>query len=352
MEITLNRSRLQEVHEVLRQLADRRSSSPLSDEVLVRAEPGRVSIIATNRDVDVFHQTPAPENQPAGQFLVSLATLAELAKGKEAPVALSGEMAAEVDIGKYPAIGAGPPKRFDHETWPPVRDHLRNAATIAASARDRYNINCICLTQASIVSTDGHHLYAGNSMHLPLRKGQECLIVPPKVFGSKTLTDFEKVALARDDKGVIFQFGENWIVRLHRQEGRFPDWQKIVPKLEDAKAKLTISEAVSVTLPERLKQLLDGTNADTRLSLKLGAKNILTAMDENGKEIRSMELLDLTRSGEDMMLLFDPKYLLHALKLGFLNLHFFAHDKPILATKGSDLCQPRRIAKITRLSCF
>ena len=46
-----------------------------------------------------------------------------------------------------------------------------------------------------------------------------------------------------------------------------------------------------MTLPERLKQLLDGTNADTRLSLKLG----------------------------------------------FLILHFFAPNKPILATKGSDL---------------
>lgn len=188
MEITLNRSRLQEIHEVLRQLADRRSSSPLSDKVLVRAEPGRVSIIATNGDVDVFHQASAPENQPVGQFLVLLATLAELAKGKEAPVTLSGEIAAQVDIEKYPAIGAGTPKRFHHADWPPVREHLRNAATVAASARDRYSINCICLTQASIISTDGHQLYAGNSMYLPLRQGQECLIAPPKVFGSKTLS--------------------------------------------------------------------------------------------------------------------------------------------------------------------
>jgi hypothetical protein len=174
-------------------------------------------------------------------------------------------------------------------------------------------------------------------MHLPLRKGQDCLIAPSKVFGSKTLSDLEKVGLARDDKGVIFQFGESWIVRLHRQEGRFPDWQKIVPKLEEAKAQLTIPETVAVTLPERLKQLLDGTNADTRLSLKLGVKNILSAVDENGKEIKSMELIDMTCSGEEMTLSFDPKYLLHALKLGFLNLHFFAPTKPIIATKGSDL---------------
>jgi hypothetical protein len=94
---------------------------------------------------------------------------------------------------------------------------------------------------------------------------------------------------------------------------------------------------LAATLPDRLKQLLDGTNADTRLSLKPSAKNILTAMDENGKEIRSMELLDVTRSGEEMTLLFDPNYLTDALKLGFLTLHFFAPHKPIIATRGSDL---------------
>jgi hypothetical protein len=66
-------------------------------------------------------------------------------------------------------------------------------------------------------------------------------------------------------------------------------------------------------------------------------KNILSAVDENGKEIRSVELLDVTRSGEEMTLVFDPKYLTHALKLGFLTLHFFAPNKPIIATKGSDL---------------
>ena len=43
----------------------------------------------------------------------------------------------------------------------------------------------------------------------------------------------------------------------------------------------------------------------------------------NGKEIRFVELLDVTRSGDE--------------KLSFLNLHFVAHDTPIVATKGSDL---------------
>ena len=174
-------------------------------------------------------------------------------------------------------------------------------------------------------------------MQLPVLKGQEYLIAPPKVFGSRTLSDFEKVELARDDQGIIFRFGESWIVRLHRQEGRFPNWQSVGPKLDDAKAKLTVPEAVAVNLPERLKQLLDGTNADARLSLKLGSKIAFAAVDENGKEIRSVELIDVTRSGEDMTLLCDPKYLLHALKLGFLTLQFFAPSKPIVATKGSDL---------------
>ena len=337
MEITLNRSRLQEIHEVLRQLADRRSSSPLSDKVLVRAEPGRLSIVATNGDVDVFHQTAATENQTTAQFLVPLATLAELAKGKEGPVQLSGEIVAQAEIEKYPTLPADGVKRFHHADWPVLRDRLRNAASVIASAQGQYSINRICLTQGSVVSTDSHQLYAGNSLALPLRKGQECLIAPSKILGSKSLADFTQVGLARDEKGIIFRFGENWTVRLYRQQGRFPNWQSVVPKLEEAKAKLTIPEAITATLPERLHQLFDGTNTDTRLSLKLGAKITLAAVDMDGKEVRSTELLDVTRSGEEMTLLFDPKYLLHALKLGFLTLHFFAPNRPVVATKGTDL---------------
>ena len=41
MDVTLNRSHIQEAYEVLRQLADRRSSSPLSDKILIDREKGR-----------------------------------------------------------------------------------------------------------------------------------------------------------------------------------------------------------------------------------------------------------------------------------------------------------------------
>jgi len=49
---------------VLKHLSDRRSSSPLSDKVLVRAEPGRMSMSATNGDVDVLYQTAARRSPP------------------------------------------------------------------------------------------------------------------------------------------------------------------------------------------------------------------------------------------------------------------------------------------------
>jgi hypothetical protein len=338
MDVTLNRSRLQEVAEVLKHLGEKHSGSPISDKVLVRSEPGKVSLTATNGEVDVMYYASLPDSPgAAGPFLVPLATLTKLAEGQEGPVQVSGEPEEAAAMEKYPTFDTTAPKRRHFADWPALRGHLRNAGMVVASGSDRYSINCICLNKASVVATDGRQLYAGNNLSLPLRKGQAWLIAPSKLFASRTLSNYLKVVLVREEAGMVFRFGENWMVRLHRQEGRFPHWQECVPKLKEARAKLVIPETVAVDMPERLRQLLDGANPDTSLSLQLGAKNTLAAVDVEGKEIRSMELDGCTRTGEEMALLFDPKYLIQALKLGFLTLHGFAPNRPVIATRGSDI---------------
>jgi DNA polymerase III sliding clamp (beta) subunit (PCNA family) len=337
MEITLNRNRLQEVHEVFRLLADYRSSSPLSDRLLVRSEPGRIMLVGTNGNVDVFYEAAAPKNQDAAQVLVPISSLADLAKGEDGPVQLAGKAATQTDIEQYPVIGADGPKRFRHADWPVLHRHLRNAGEVAASAPDRYAINNICLTQSSIVATDGRQLYAGNNLSLPIRKRQDRLAAPAKVLASKTLANFTQVAMASDHAGILFKLGDAWTVRLRRQEGRFPDWQKVVPGLKEAKATLTLPAGKSGEFIERIGGLVNGNGKDISLRLALGPKIIATALDEDSKELRSLELLDLTRTGEDLVAIFDPKYLLHALKMGLLTFHFFTPGKPIIATQGSDL---------------
>ena len=338
MDVTLNRSRLQEVAEVLKHLGEKHSGSPISDKVLVRSEPGKVSLTATNGEVDVMYYASLPDSPGAASpFLVPLATLTELAEGQDGPVQVSGEPEETTAMKRYPSFDTTRPKRRHFADWPALRGHLRNAGTVAASGPDRYTINCICLSKTSVVGTDGRQLYAGNNLSLPLRKGQEWLIAPSKIFASKTLSNYLKIVLVREQAGMVFRFGENWMVRLRRQEGRFPNWQESVPRLKEARAKLIIPETVAVDMPERLRQLLDGANPDTSLCLQLGAKITFAAVDVEGKEIRSMELDGCTRTGEEMTLLFDPKYLIQSLKLGFLTLHGFAPNRPVIATRGSDI---------------
>ena len=338
MDVTLNRSRLQEVAEVLKHLGEKHSGSPISDKVLVRSEPGKVSLTATNGEVDVMYYASLPDSSGAvGPFLAPLATLTELAEGQDGPVQVSGEPEEAAVMEKYPVFDTTLPKRRHFADWPALRGHLRNAGIVVASGPDRYSINRICLSKTSVVGTDGRQLYAGNNLSLPLRKGQEWLIAPSKIFASKTLSNYLKVVLVREDVGMVFRFGENWMVRIHRQEGRFPRWQESVPRLKEARAKLIIPETAAVDMPERLRQLLDEANAETSLCLRLGAKNTLAAVDVEGKEIRSMELDGCSRTGEEMSLIFDPKYFIQSLKLGFLTLHGFAPNRPIIAARGSDI---------------
>lgn len=338
MDITMSCTRLQEVCEVLKHLADRRSYSPASDKVLVRSEPGKIALLATNGDVDLIYYDALPESPgTASPFLLPVTKLMELAKGADGPVTLSGESEAPAAMEKYPTFDTAEPKRHHYVDWPKLRAHLRNAGMVTASGRDRYALNHICLSPESVVATDGRQLYAGNSLALPLRKDQEWLIPPSKVFLSRTLSNYAKVALAREENGILFRFGENWIVRLRRQEGAFPDWKSVVPPLDEAEATLVIPETVAAQTAECVRQLLGGCDADTRLSLSLGPKTVLASVDKDGRPIRSQKIIDLTRSGEEMTVLFDSKYFLSALKLGFLTLHFFAPNRPIIATRNTDM---------------
>jgi hypothetical protein len=209
MEIVLQKSRLKEVLEVLKHLVDKCSSSPASDKLLVRSEPGRIILAATTGAVDVCRRIPAPEIQAAVEpFVVLISPLSEIAKGEEGPVQLSGNPGSPVEMEELSGVPTEMPKRLHHTDWPSLRLHFLNAGNVVANDRDRYALTHICLTQDSIVGTDGHHLYAAGGLDLPLRKGQRWLAVPAKVFASKELSGIEKVGLARDDQGLSFHFGD------------------------------------------------------------------------------------------------------------------------------------------------
>lgn len=334
MEITLNRSRVQEIHEVLKHLMDRRSS--VADKALVRTEPGRLSILAGNGDVDVLFQAHQSEITTAMQFMLPLASLGEMAKGTQEVIHLTGEAPVQAEIDKLLTPALNEPKRMHHVVWEPLRQHLRNAGDLVAAGPERYALNRICLRQEGVVATDGQQLYSGNSLHLPIRKGQTCLIVPPRVLTSKTLVNYPEVATSRDDAGVIFKFGSTWMIRLRDHEGRFPAWQELVPRVEDAKAKLVIAPELLPTVQERLRQLLEGTGPGTVVRLAFGTKT-LTLLDKDEKEIRSVEMPEAVSTGNLPSIMFDPKFLIAAMRMGFLNVHFTALNKPIVATKGSDI---------------
>ena len=95
MEASLNKSCLTDAYQVLKHVTARR---PLSGQVLVRSEPGRISLVGTNGDIDVRYQAIAKENTDGAEFLVPLSTIAGCANADDEVVSLYGQAEAALAV--------------------------------------------------------------------------------------------------------------------------------------------------------------------------------------------------------------------------------------------------------------
>ena len=338
--IALPRSLARRFRAVLRRSSPNGRQAGPPPSVLLRVGDQGLCLEATRTDVAVRLEYPGPQPKAAIAFPADALALFE---GRtDEPVTLE-----ETAFGKGQAswTEGGSEVRKDFPTLatdglppfpePPARLHQVDAAFLralddagAVTARDsaRYALERILLRGKGghLVASDARQLLVQSGFDLPWP--DDALIPRLMVWGMKELPPKGPVGLGRTKSHVFVQVGPWTFALFADPAARFPVYETILPRASSRVSTLRLGTEDVHLLMEELPKLV----ADRELpaTLELGP-DIFVRAEPRGKEPVELRLVGSRWSGPPLRVVLGPRYLLHALRLGFTDIEIRSPTVPL-----------------------
>lgn len=327
MKLTAEREKLLVPLQAVIGVVERRQTMPVLANVLLGVAQGRLSVTATDLEVelvaatDVTVQQPGDITLPGRKFLDILRALPE-----KSSVTVSAE-------GEKAVIRAGR-SRFSLSTLPasefPIVDDINSQQTVQISRKDlmrllekthfsmaqqdvRYYLNGMLLEidgqTLRAVATDGHRLALCEAALESKAKTAQQVIVPRKgvLELQRVLTDEGSAAVAIGSNHVRAQIGD---VRFTSKliDGRFPEYSRVIPN-----APASAIRADRDILRQALQRTAILSNEKYR-GIRINVKrNAMTVQAHNPEQEEAEEEIEVNYEGNDLEVGFNVNYLLDAL---------------------------------------
>jgi DNA polymerase-3 subunit beta len=330
MKFNINRDVLLPVLQTVSGVVDRRQTLPILSNLLLNLEAGKLSITATDMEVELIVAIDLPLEQ-AGELTLPARKLLDICRA----LPQAAELQFEVKNDKV-LIKSGK-SRFTLASLPaqeyPVIDITENITSFTIKQKQlerllentqfamaqqdvRYYLNGLLLeisqNKLRAVATDGHRLALDEAeIQMPINEPLQ-IIVP-----RKGITELTRL-LDDDDSEIEIQISTNHI-RVKKEttcftskliDGRFPDYQRVIPEL---------SETPVFADREELR------NSLTRASILSNEKyrgvriifntNSLRALAHNPEQEEAEEELEVDYKGSEIEIGFNVSYLLDTLSI-------------------------------------
>ena len=326
MKLTIDRMSLLRPLGQVQSVVEKRNTIPILANVVLSAEDGKLSLSATDMDMDIATEVGCSVMSP-GTITMSAHLLYDIARklpdGSEVEISV-GDGHAMVSAGRssfrlpilpvedFPSISSSElPVNFPISAAD-FRD-LIDATRFAISTEEtRYYLNGIYIHKADsgelcAVATDGHRL-ALTRQTLPSGASQmPSIILPRKAVGElrKLLDDFDgEVLVGLSETRAEFCFG---VVRLTSKliDGTFPDYTRVIPIGNDRIMQVDVS-TVSAAV-DRVSTIASEKSRSVKMGLKPG---VLTLSASNTDASSATEELEVNYDGAEMEIGFNARYLL------------------------------------------
>ncbi|GJM04728.1 MAG: DNA polymerase III subunit beta [marine bacterium B5-7] len=330
MKFNINRDALLPVLQTVSGVVDRRQTLPILSNLLLNIEDGSLTITATDMEVELI-VTMDVQLEQTGELTLPARKLLDICR------ALPQEAELQFEVKNDRVLIKSGKSRFTLASLPaqeyPVIDITENVASFnikqkklekllentqfAMAQQDvRYYLNGLLLEISSnkirAVATDGHRLALDES-EIQLEINEPLQIIVPR----KGITELTRL-LQDNDSEIEIQISTNHI-RVKNEnscftskliDGRFPDYQRVIPEL---------SETPVLADREELR------NSLTRASILSNEKyrgvrivfdsNSLRALAHNPEQEEAEEELEVDYSGTEIEIGFNVSYLLDTLSI-------------------------------------
>ena len=307
-------------------VVERRNTIPILSNVLMSADGGKLTLVATDLDIEISEETQAQVDAP-GEITAPAHTLYDIARklpdGAQVSLKIGADDRLDVDAGRshftLPILPAGDfPKMtadgFTHNFVLAAKElrRLIDKTKFAISTEEtRYYLNGIYVHAQNgllrAVATDGHRL-ALSEMDIP--QGADGL--PGVIIPRKTIAEIRRlidggdgdVSLSVSEAKIRFQYGSA-VLTSKLIDGTFPDYERVIPKGNTKE--LTIDNKIFASAVDRVSTISAEKSRSVKLSLT--TDNLALAVN-NPEHGQANEDLMVDYSAEPLEIGFNAKYLL------------------------------------------
>ena len=330
MKFTIERASLLKTLSHVQSVVERRNTIPILSNVKIEAEGNRISLNATDMDLDIVDAADATVSQ-AGAATAPAHTLYDIVRklpeGAEVELAsdASGKMTlksgrskfqlATLPTDEFPVMSGGDlPHTFKLGAGE-LRGLIDRTRFAISTEETRYYLNGIYLHIADVggtpvlraVATDGHRLA---SVEGPMPKGAEGM--PGVIIARKTVAELRKliedsgddVTVSLSDAKIRFAF-DGAVLTSKLIDGTFPDYQRVIPEGNDKELSLdckSFSDAV-----DRVSAISSEKSRAVKLKLD---KNVLELSAQSPEHGSASEEIEVAYDGGAIEIGFNAAYLL------------------------------------------
>jgi len=344
MKISVRREELLEPLQIVSGVVERRQTLPILANVLLVIEPKRLSMTATDMEVELIAHAGVASGI-TGQATLPARKLLDICRSlpEEAEVNIEWkENQAKIRSGKsrftlttlpakdFPALEDMDKDLVFKVPQKQLKSLISHTQFAMAQQDVRYYLNGLLLemseTRLRAVATDGHRLaLCDTGASVPAGKEERQIIVP-----RKGVTELMRL-LDDSDKPIEIRTGSNHIqfetdtVRLTCKliDGRFPDYERVLPDAEGGDILLANREMIRQSLT-RASILSNEKYRGVRLTV---SKGLLKALAHNPEQEEAEEEVEVDYKGKEIEIGFNVNYLLDAISaVGTDNVRIVFYD--------------------------
>jgi len=331
MRLTIERTALLRSLGHVQSVVERRNTIPILSNVLMRAEDGKLSLTATDMDIEIVESVAADVQAP-GATTAPAHTLYDIVRklpdGSQAELDCAGDggmltlragrsrfQLSCLPVEDFPELAGGDmPNRFALAARD-LRTLIDRTRFAISTEETRYYLNGIFLHAATAsgheslraVATDGHRL-ARVEMALPDgAKGIPDVIVP-----RKTVTELRKLIDEATDSVDLWLSDtkirvaiDSIVLTSKLIDGTFPDYERVIPTGNDKVMEVDARQLQNAV--DRVSTISTEKSRAVKLTLAPGA---LTLSATNAEQGSATEEIEVTYESEGMEIGFNSRYLL------------------------------------------
>ena len=343
--ITLTRQMTQRYNDLVRRCFGKKFCPPDLPVVLRSGADGLQIRTWSEKEAIEFH---SPEAVDPEQIVVPLEALKACAGSRPEPVTVERSDTNQAtfrwnDRG-IPQVAAFNAPELKGE-FPPCPDRmqkagegflaaLRAAVDTVESDTTRFATDCLRIRgeKGTLEATDTRQALVQSGFKFPF--DEDVLVRANAVFKSALFCDEAEVEIGRTENCVAFIIGEWTIHLVIEKERRFPDIEGCIPAPTATKSRLRLSESDARFLERSLSRLPSDPVSNGTVTVDLNGSVVVRSKSPDYSSPTELVLAGSSRSGSQICVATDRRFLERAVRLGFREVGFVSDEAPAVCRDG------------------